>query len=107
MLVEHIEDLALKRCCRFNRKKLKACSCFECLRDDPSSQLAIAAHLLEFAEWKKDQRDSHLICEIRTYTKMEEELETLNVKTKRGYPIKFLLGVSLLTCYLRRIWEGQ
>ena len=53
MLVEHIEDLASKRCFRFERHKLKACLCFECLRDDPSSQLAIAAHLLEFAEWKK------------------------------------------------------
>ena len=95
MLDEHIEDLASKRCCRFDRKKKeKACSCFECLRNDPSSQLAIAAHLLEFAEWKKDRRDSYLISEIRIFTRIEEELKKLGVKTKQRYPIKFLLGVS-------------
>ena len=73
---------------------MKACSCFECLRDDPSSQMVIAAYLLEFAEWKKDRRDSYLISEIRIFTKIEEELEKLGVKSKRRFPIKLLSGVS-------------
>ena len=50
MLVEYIEELSSKRCYRFDRKKEKPCLCFECLRGDPSSQLTVAAHLLEFAE---------------------------------------------------------
>lgn len=61
---------ALQRDGRFERKREKACSCFECLCDDPSSQLAVAANLLEFAVWKKDQQDSYLFGEIRIFTKM-------------------------------------